>query len=328
MTAQLSNMTINPSMMARSGKRPPRGIMFHHFHGGDYSPSQGSITADDLDRLIAAVGRGKVVSAREWCRRLLNGSLAPDYACITFDDNLRCQYDIAFPVLRRHGIEAFWFVYTSVLQGEIARLEIYRHFRHNFFDSVESFYDAFFEFLSGGPYGRMVENALAGFYPEAYLANFPFYTRRDRIFRFVRDGVLKPERYFEVMDAMIAASGMDVATAGRKLWMTSENLKTLHAQGHVVGLHSHTHPTRMSELPADAREREYRRNAGVLADILGEWPTTISHPSNSYTKDTLRILSQMGVTVGFRANMAQLDGYGPLEQPREDHVVALAAVGG
>jgi peptidoglycan/xylan/chitin deacetylase (PgdA/CDA1 family) len=297
------------------------GIMFHHFHDAAHPRGQGAMSADDLDRMIGFLGRDRILPAREWQRRAEAGTLGPGDLCLTFDDNLRCQLDVAVPVLRHHGLTAFWFVYTSVLQGRVERLEVYRLFRTLHFASTEAFYDAFTAEVLAGPEGERVRRALAGFSPADHLRDFPFYTDADRTFRFVRDDVLGPSRYDDVMDRLMSA--VDVAAMARGLWMDGPALRQLHAEGHVVGLHSHTHPTRLGELPAEGQRAEYAANQAVLTDLLGERPTTMSHPCNSYSPETEAVLASLGVRVGFRSNMARTPG-GPLEHPREDHANLLA----
>src|SRR4051812_1212306 len=103
--------------------------MFHHFHGGAHARGQGAISAQQLDELLDFVGAGRILPALEWQERSTRGTLAPDDLCITFDDALRCQVDIALPVLESRGLTAFWFVYSSVFEGVRERLEIYRHVR-------------------------------------------------------------------------------------------------------------------------------------------------------------------------------------------------------
>ena len=46
--------------------------------------------------------------------RLERSELRHNDIVLTFDDGLRCQYDIALPILNKHGIGAFWFVYSSL----------------------------------------------------------------------------------------------------------------------------------------------------------------------------------------------------------------------
>ena len=129
--------------MAALNSTRPHGIMFHHFHGGSHLPTQGSIDAETLCKLIDQVGREHILNADEWFARAENNALQPKDVCLTFDDALRCQLDVALPVLQKLGITAFWFVHTSMLTGEPSRLEIYRRFRDQCFDSLIQFYSLF-----------------------------------------------------------------------------------------------------------------------------------------------------------------------------------------
>ena len=90
----------------------PHGVMFHHFFDARHPAGQGAISAGQLADLIAFLGRDRILPAAEWQRQAEAGTLAPDALCLTFDDNLRCQYDVALPVLRDEGLTAFWFVCT------------------------------------------------------------------------------------------------------------------------------------------------------------------------------------------------------------------------
>ena len=49
----------------------------------------------------------------------------------------------------------------------------------------------------------------------------------------------------------------------------------------------------------------------------------MSHPCNSYNDDTLAILRDLGIVLGFRANLAD-DTNSLLELPRQDHATILA----
>jgi peptidoglycan/xylan/chitin deacetylase (PgdA/CDA1 family) len=291
--------------------------MFHHFCDSVHPRGQGAIDAADFERLLHNVGLSRILPAREWTTRAVAGTLR-DELCLTFDDNLRCQFDVAVPVMEALGVTAFFFVYTSVLQGAIEPLEVYRHFRTTRFESIDDFYNAFFDDLASGDEADDVRRALERFDPRAYLRGFDFYTDEDRRFRFVRDEVLGPTRYNTAMDAMIARSGVDVADLAAQLWMNDEQLQSLHRAGHVIGLHSHTHPTRIERLPRAAQFGEYSRNSQHLKQLLGEPPMAMSHPCNSYNITTLPILRELGVQIGFRANM-QAGAFGMLELPREDH---------
>ena len=64
------------------------GIMFHHLHGGVYPKSQGSISTEQLARIIEHYQR-LLLPAQQWADRALAGTLKNEI-CLTFDDNLRC----------------------------------------------------------------------------------------------------------------------------------------------------------------------------------------------------------------------------------------------
>jgi peptidoglycan/xylan/chitin deacetylase (PgdA/CDA1 family) len=300
----------------------PHGIMFHHLHGGPHRAGQGSIAADELYALIEFLGRERVLPAREWFDRATRGTLKRRDVCLTFDDNLRCQFDVARPVLKELGLTGFWFVATSALDGGGPEIEIHRAFRERHFSSVDDFYAAFFWAVQRSIYGSQVERGLMDFNPKSFLSAFSFYSDSDRKFRFIRDELLGSERYREIMQALMASVGANPGELARDLWMDATCIRALHAEGHIIGLHTHTHPTRVAYLPAAEQEREYRDNYMTLMQLLGEPPQTMSHPCNSYSDVTLAILRKLGIRVGFRADL-RCSGHDDLEFPRDDHVNVL-----
>ena len=122
---------------------------------------------------------------------------------------------------------------------------------------------------------------------------------------------------------MIAEAGLEPGELLRKLWLDKTLLRELHSDGHVIGLHSHTHPTRLRELEKTQQAYEYETNCKVISDCLGHRPDTMSHPCSSYNFDTLEILKGLGVKMGFRANMAAIETRSCLEFRREDHTNVL-----
>ena len=122
----------------------PHGLMFHHFKDDRHKGGQGSISAEVFARLLMSIGLDRILSASEWCSRADEGTLKQDDLCLTFDDSLLCQFDIAVPVLEHFNKTAFWFVYSSVFQGVEEPLEIYRYFRTTHYAHLDDFYDEFF----------------------------------------------------------------------------------------------------------------------------------------------------------------------------------------
>lgn len=300
-----------------------RGIMFHHFHNAVHPKGQGAISADELETMIVFLGRDNILDAGDFHQRALAGNLADHHICLTLDDTLLCQLDIALPVLDQHNIKAFWFCYSSIMQGKLERLEIYRYFRTVCFDDIEQFYQQFFNILEQND-PKLYTQQIAGFDVTTFLSQYSFYTDNDRLFRYFRDNMLKTENYHTIMDQLMEDAGFDLDAAAKELWMNPHQLKSLHQDGHIIGLHSRDHPTRMGNLSAEAQLDQYQANQNHLKQLLGITPRTMAHPCGHYNQDTLKILKSLDVTLGFRAGSDPAHATSLLEIPREDHTVLLS----
>jgi len=294
----------------------PHGIMFHHFFDAHHPRGQGAIDADTFDRLIARY-RDRILPPDEWLRRAKAGLLRDTDVCLTFDDALRCQVDVALPVLRARDIQAFWFVYSSVFEGGAETLEIFRYFRTVAFTDFNHFHAEFSSCATAlYPHEmRSVTNEAAA----AYLTEFTFYSLEDRLYRLARDVALSTQQYDHVLSTMMHDAAFDQQAAKEALWMNDSDLTELTSEGHAIGLHSYTHPTKIEKLPAELQRNEYERNRQHITLATGCAPVSIAHPCGRYNDDTLRILADLGAEVGFRASMAHGRARSLLEFPREDH---------
>jgi len=61
-------------------------------------------------------------------------------------------------------------------------------------------------------------------------------------------------------------------------FMSAEQLRELAGRGHVIGSHSHTHPTYMGKITREELDREWTNSRELLGEILGEPPRTASVP--------------------------------------------------
>lgn len=294
------------------------GLMFHHFIGGDrHPPAQGALSLEEFEKIIERFTSDfKILRAGEWACKAESGKLGDDEVCLTFDDGLRCQVDVALPVLKRKGLTAFWFVQSDILVGGVGRLEVFRRFRNEYYPSVANFYQSFFCEV----FGSRPEKAISRIkqkIPDEYLKNFRFYTDEDRVFRYVRDEVLGSDQYSDAMMGLIRSKSVDAEKLSQDLFLDKSSIKGLEKEGHIIGLHSHTHPTCLAGLSEKDQRFEYEKNYEILTEILMVPPFVMAHPSNSYNDDTMKILSRLGMRIGFRSDMSKKN-HSSLEFPRED----------
>ncbi|OGZ02860.1 MAG: hypothetical protein A2430_01990 [Candidatus Liptonbacteria bacterium RIFOXYC1_FULL_36_8] len=287
--------------------------MFHHFHGGHTQKIWGSLTADRLAEIIEFVGLERILKPEEWVERCLKGKLKEDDICITFDDCLLSQFEIAMPVLESYNLKAFFFIYSAPFFGELNRLELYRFFINRFFLDFNDFWEVFLSFNS--PYRLIIQKAVEQF-DGNYLKDFPIYSYKERAWRYVRDVILKREQYEKIMDGLIAGY-TELDLLAQNIWMTNRHLQKLQKLGNLIGLHSYSHPTAMSLLSKEEQRKEYKRNFNHLSKEFFLPYLTASHPSSSYNKDTLNVLKDIGVLIAFSATM-KTAGRGRYELPRQE----------
>lgn len=292
------------------------GLMFHHFHNNKFLKSQGSITKNDLINIIEYVGPKNILSVELWLEKFLKNQLNPSEVCLTFDHGLKCQFEIALPVLDSYDLTAFWFVYSSPLDACFDTLEIYRDFRMKQFENIEEFYEFFFNELKNSQFANNIESGLKTFDSSNFLKNMSFYTENDRKFRYIRDKILSESDYFLIMNKILESFNINPKKLTKEVFMNDDNLKTLVKKNHIIGLHSYSHPTVISNLSFEKQKEEYQKNKNHLESIVGEI-NTMSHPSNSYDQNTLNALRGLGIKIGFIADMNSYNS--SLEIPRQDH---------
>jgi peptidoglycan/xylan/chitin deacetylase (PgdA/CDA1 family) len=294
--------------------------MLHHFHGENHPIGQGSITSNDLDKMISWLRKDfEILSIQEFYEKALKGKLALNETCLTFDDSLLCQYEIALPVIEAHGLKVLFNVYSSAFSGRPDPLEIYRYFRSVYFKNFDDFFDEFFQIIKDD-YSTLYIEGMSRFSREKSVYDaYPFYSVNDKVFRFFRDNILESLHYHQIMNDLMNKKKFDSTEVTGKVFMTVPHLVELNLKGHALGLHSDTHPTQIQKLPEASQMFEYRTNYDFLKGITGSGPKIVAHPCGQYNQTTLEILNQLEVGIGFRASLNVPYAKSLLEIPREDH---------
>ena len=303
------------------------GIMFHHFHDNEiHIKSQGSIDKNDFYKIINFIGRENILDADIFFEKFKQNKLKNNEVCLTFDDAIKCQIDIALPILEELKIKSFFFVYTSMFEGKPDNLEIFRFFRTKYFNNINEFYDNFY---------KVLDKDLKSFFEKnrnkikEKKMKFPFYTIDDIKFRLVRDVFLTKSQYDENMFKMIKQKNLNYKEFYKMLFFQKSDLQKLNNLGHLIGLHSHNHPTLLEKLNLDEQKNEYEKCLSLISSILSKPKNEIkymSHPCGSYTNDTLEVLKELGIELGFKQIMTIDTEKGMskvnnsfLEIAREDH---------
>lgn len=296
--------------------------MFHRFHRqGSSSSGQGSLTEIEFEKILDFVGIESILAPDEWLSRLENDQLNSNDLCLTFDDGLRSQYEVALPVLEKYNLKAFWFVCSAMLQGEVDWSEMYGYIGANHFVSMKEFYNVFFSKCKDEVTKKWEENEFEKYTKEMHSA-FPFYSTSDLKYRYLRNNVLTAQELDQIMDKIIKEQSIDINQLKAKLWFREPELKDIYAKGHYIGMHSYNHPKNLLALSSTEQLDQYKSNYKHLKRLCHTEIVAMAHPLNSYNEATLKVLEQLGVKCGFRSNMSPPQGSSinanDLELARED----------
>ena len=301
------------------------GVMFHHFHDKKkHKEVQGSISSFDLYKIVGFVGRKNILDADEFVERYKEKKLGKSQTCFTFDDGLKCQIDIALPVLSDLNIKSFFFIPTSNYENDPNYLEVYRYFRTTYYESINLFYEEFYKIL---------DIDLQNFFKKKekkinlIKKNSQFYSTDDIKFRLVRDELISYFTYHSVMMKLFSIYKFDSKFHLKNLYMNEKDIKKIISDGHTIGLHSHTHPTKIERLSLAKQTEEYRKNILSLSKITGiktQNIKSLSHPCGSYNADTLKVLKKMKLDIAFKESINIDKGMkkrnpNKYEIAREDH---------
>jgi len=294
--------------------------MFHYFHDGiEFKHSQGSISAEKFEKILNHIRKKmQILSPLDFRDNLL--SPKPEKAtCITFDDGLLPQYKVAGPVLDSLGIKAFFFIYSDVwdIRFKTPHLEFFRDFRNTYEGGIEKYYDDFF-FNSKNLINKSYKEVN---FPRGYLRDCPFYSFKDKLYRYYRDILLTPEQYKEIVMSMMTSQKYNFDEKKNKLFMGINHLLKLILKGHEIGLHSSSHPTDMNRFEDDKINMEYLNNYLFLVKNLKIKPFSASYPCGIFNNQTEEIMKKLNIKLAFAASLTQYDfsKMNTLLLPREDH---------
>ena len=87
----------------------------------------------------------------------------------------------------------------------------------------------------------------------------------------------------------------------KKGFLNAEQIRWLRKNGHVIGSHSFSHPTRISHCSREQLTEEWSRSVKMLSDILGEQVDSASVPGGYYSERVGETAAAAGIRVLFNS---------------------------
>ena len=282
------------------------GIMFHNFYDNlNYSKGDGAISKKNFIDLINFIGKKNILNGDIFIKKIINKSIKKRQVCLTFDDSIKSQIKIALPILQKLKIKAIFFIHTSIFENNNNNnLELFKYFRLNYYGGKRKYYNDFFKLVNKF---KDINNFLSIHKYEIKKKKklFPFYSRKDIEFRIIRDHFLSPFTYQRLNLELIKKKKFNKKKIKKNLFFNKNDIKKIINEGHIIGLHSHNHPTFIQDLNYNDQKREYTKNLIILKKLFPKIKkiNCMAHPCGSYNTETLNILNRLKIKVGFKQIM-------------------------
>ena len=304
-------------------------IMFHHFHNGKkHIKTQGSFSKDQLYKLIKKIGVKNILSPDEYFYKTKNNKIQNYETCITFDDGIKSQFDVAYPLLKDLKIKSFFFIYSSIFEKKINFLELNRYFREVYFRNVDEYYLNFYEFLEKDISSNVIDKILNKnknlFIKQKKI--WKFYSISDLKFRFIRDRVLDRYKFEKISIDLFNKKKFNYRKMNKNIYINKKNLQILSKDGNTIGLHSHTHPTNFDNLSYKKQLEELMKNKKILEKITKNEIYSMAFPLGRYNKNSFKVLKKLRIKIAF-LSQPNLKSKNLYKISREDHTILFKKLG-
>jgi peptidoglycan/xylan/chitin deacetylase (PgdA/CDA1 family) len=234
---------------------------------------------EELSREYELVSRDELLAA------LAGDADLPARACVlSFDDGLRCQYELALPVLERIRAPAIFFVPGRPL-AERRALEVHK-------------VHALRERLADDELRSRLPADLPEVTAEEAQAHYRYDTPEAAALKFQLNIRLSTERRRQLVDSLFAAEFPDESAFADELYMDRGQVADLERNHHALGAHSYGHQP-LATLSNGELESDLEQVTRLLEEITGSRPRAFSYPYGTPEAVDSHVAAEVGAA-GYR----------------------------
>jgi peptidoglycan/xylan/chitin deacetylase (PgdA/CDA1 family) len=248
-----------------------------------FDPSVFSATGEDFDEQISHLKRSASLVTLEEALEFVSGDKETARRCrvlITFDDGYRDNYDIAYPILRSHGVQGVFFIATSMVGScavpwwdRIAWLMKTAQRRR---------------FTLRYPAELVVDIDRNGLHASLQSV-LRLYKKREN---------LDPARFMR--ELIEAANGEEVPETERR-FLSWDEAREMNRGGMAIGSHTQSHAV-LGQLTPQRQFEELSGSRAILKEELGVEVDALAYPvghRDSFSGETKRLAREAGYRGAF-----------------------------
>ena len=251
-------------------------ILTYHYvreTGGQFPgihPTSENELSSQLDKLKNKYHKATLGEASDFI--LGKKPLERDSFLITFDDGLLDHYEFAQKVLTKHNIKAVFFIPTKPL---IESMSPAVHKIHWLRANIQP--DKFEVLLNRFLPDRWSNMELSEQDKARSKAMHIHDNQKTQELKFFLNFVVPYDVIDKVLSRMINELGMTESRFCQATFMNKKQIQALASDGHLIGMHGHTHVP-FSSFKNSQLEEDVSINQACLSEFLGEIPRWLSYP--------------------------------------------------
>jgi peptidoglycan/xylan/chitin deacetylase (PgdA/CDA1 family) len=286
-------------LMSTLPERDSLSVLNYHRIGNAnhdlFDPDLFTVTAEEFNEQIAYLKRHVSLVTLDEALGFLDGSVKDTArrcrVLITLDDGYLDNYDIAFPILRSHGVQGVFFLVTGMVGSCLV------------------------------PWWDHIAYLVKTTRRRSFALRYPFHltvdidrnglttTVRDILDLYKRPENCAPERF---ITELTEEANAEVLPKMPRRFVSWDEAREMAARGMVIGSHTHSHPL-LSQLQPDEQLEELSKSRALLKEQLGGHADVLAYPVGARTSFT-KITQVAARDAGYRAAFSF---YGGTNLPRE-----------
>ena len=264
-------------------------------------PSIFGLTPDEFKSQIEAMSKiGKFIHPKDisFSKKKIS-SKSKIFWLLTFDDGLKEQYQIAYPILKELGIPAIFFINPiNVKERIISFVHQFHIFRSNF-SSIEI----------KNCFNNLIDKNILKLNDLERVKAHNHYKYDDDIssqFKYLINFKLSNDISTKLINyAFKKMISEDVDKINRKLYMSESEIKKL-GRDDLIGSHSYRH-LKLSSMKDDELDKDISYSSLILKNIVGKIPYSFSYPygsNDSIDRRVIKLLKKNGYEWGITMERA------------------------
>lgn len=272
-------------------------VMYHYVADVEKTefPALKALSISDFDSQLDWLQEHcDVITYSEFERRMNGGEPSSEKpaALLTFDDGVMHQYANAFPILKKRGLSAVFFVCDATVTETPAMLNVHRiHF--------------LLAKLGAAAFTKAIGEALK--HDWAVLQTFdrtglyPYDIQADSDIKRMLNYELPFDLADRVLQEVFEEVLGDEAAFAKDLYFSPAQMREMAEAGMTFGTHTDMHRVIARLTPAEQHEA-LRRGVGRIRSVTGQTDVPFCYPyghRSTYTDDTIQILEETGHSSAF-----------------------------